>query len=429
MLRGVAERPPVGRTRGRAWRALVRAAAAVLLLAALVVASAPLWIDALGGASSWRAVRGGAPLSPAARELLARSLEGLDPRRWVDVHTHLAGVGRGSGCWVNPHLLSPWHPFDHVRFRIYLSAAGLPGPEARDADFVEALTALTRAGPAHPRRLLLAFDHRYRPDGTADLEGSEFHVPNEYVQQVVRGAPELFAACVSIHPYRSDALAELERWAARGVRWVKWLPNAMGIDPASERCDAFYAAMAAHGMVLLTHTGDEAAVRAGADQALGNPLRLRRALAAGVRVVAAHCASTGEGEDLDRPGERRPNFELFLRLMDEPRWEGRLFGEISTVTQVNRFQNALATLLRRGDLHARLVDGSDWPLPGVAVLYRTRALERAGFLTADERAALDDLCDFHPLLFDLALKRTVHAPESGERFDVEAFLLPEELLP
>ena len=32
----------------------------------------------------------------------------------------------------------------------------------------------------------------------------------------------------------------------------------------------------------------------------GNPLRLRRALDAGVRVVVAHCASMGQDRDLDR---------------------------------------------------------------------------------------------------------------------------------
>jgi hypothetical protein len=28
-----------------------------------------------------------------------------------------------------------------------------------------------------------------------------------------------------MHPYRHDAIAELERVAAQGVRVIKWLPN------------------------------------------------------------------------------------------------------------------------------------------------------------------------------------------------------------
>ncbi len=38
----------------------------------------------------------------------------------------------------------------------------------------------------------------------------------------------------------------------------------------------------------------------GTAEHFGNPLLLRRALDAGVRVVVAHCGSMGEDRDLDR---------------------------------------------------------------------------------------------------------------------------------
>jgi hypothetical protein len=85
-------------------------------------------------------------------------------------------------------------------------------------------------------------------------------------------------------------------------------------------------------------------------------------------------------------------------------------------------------LLERQDLHHRLVDGTDWPLPAVNVLFSTWVLERAGFLTGSEREALNELYEYHPLVFDLALKRVVRAPRSGKRFLPQAFMAPEELL-
>ena len=94
------------------------------------------------------------------------------------------------------------------------------------------------------------------------------------------------------------------------------------MDPAAELCDPFYERMAALGLPLLVHCGSEHAVGGARTQELGNPLRLRRALEAGVRVIVAHCASTGDDEDLDAPPGRRtrlPSFELFLRLMADPR--------------------------------------------------------------------------------------------------------------
>src|SRR5213078_1240558 len=106
--------------------------------------------------------------------------------------------------------------------------------------------------------------------------------------------------------------------------------------------------------------GEEKAVDAAEDQRLGNPLLLRRALNRGVRVIIAHCAGLGDNVDLDDPRNgKAKNFDLFLRLMGEDRYKELLFGDISAVLQYNRFRDTLETLLRRRDLHGRLVNGSD----------------------------------------------------------------------
>jgi hypothetical protein len=175
-------------------------------------------------------------------------------------------------------------------------------------------------------------------------------------------------------------------------------------------------------MTLLVHTGEERAVDSAELQELGNPLKLRRALALGVRVIAAHCGSLGQGLDLDHPERGRvPNFDLFLRLMDEKRERGELYGELSAVVFRNRDERVLRTLLERTDLHAHLVNGSDYPLPAIHVLVSTSRLEKQGFLTHAERAALDEVYDYNPLLFDLVLKRTLRGTK-GERFADEVFL-------
>src|SRR3989304_3285770 len=79
-------------------------------------------------------------------------------------------------------------------------------------------------------------------------------------------------------------------------------------------------------------------------------------------VVGAHCASMGEDRDLDR-GAHGPyvaSFGLFARLMDDPRFEGRLFGDLSAITQINRAVPALASVVARSDWQARLLNGSDY---------------------------------------------------------------------
>jgi len=418
-----AKHPRPRRLARRAAVALVLAL--VLLSAAVALAYRPL-VRALGGSWEHAPSEMAAGLGDEARALLARAYEGIDPARLVDVHAHLAGIGTdGSGCEVNARMRSWRHPLSRLRFDFYLSGAGVTDLAHADRQVVERLADLARHADLPARRYLLAFDRHYRADGTVDAAKSGFHVPNEWVWRVAREHPGLFAPAISVHPYRSDALAELERWGARGVKIVKWLPNAMGIDPADPRCDAFYATMRVHEMVLLSHTGKELAVASVADQGLGNPLRLRRPLDAGLRVIAAHCAGLGTDEDLDRPGRPRvASFELFLRLMDEERYEGLFFGDLSAVLLFNRSGEHLRTLLEREDLHARLVDGSDYPLPAIDALVHTGSFAREGYITPAESRALEEIYDYNPLVYDFALKRTLRLPASGRGFAAAAFERP-----
>ena len=109
--------------------------------------------------------------------------------------------------------------------------------------------------------------------------------------------PTFLRRSFRVHPYRHDALQELETWAKAGVKYVKWLPNAMGMDPANPAIEPFYRKMKEHKMILLSHAGEEQAVEAEEDQSLGNPLLLRKPLDLGVRVIIAHAASLGNCDD------------------------------------------------------------------------------------------------------------------------------------
>ncbi len=74
-----------------------------------------------------------------------------------------------------------------------------------------------------------------------------------------------------------------------------------------------------------------------------------------MKVIAAHCASEGTNEDLDDPARPTlPNFTLFERLMDEPKYQQLLFADFSSVTLVPRVGSALTTVLDRPDWHHRL---------------------------------------------------------------------------
>jgi hypothetical protein len=114
------------------------------------------------------------------------------------------------------------------------------------------------------------------------------------------------------------------------------------------------------------------------------------------------------------------SFDLFLRLMEEPRYEGLLFGDISATTQYNRLAS-LQVLLERRELHHRLVNGSDYPLPAVNLVIRTNSLVKAGLLSSSEPTALREIYDYNPLLFDFVLKRTLRLPGTDQGFPLPVF--------
>ena len=364
-------------------------------------------------------------LSDPARELVRRSFQGVERALLWDLHAHLVGLDSGrNGTWVHPDMQSWRHPWRKLQFDVYLSAAGASGQGAADVDrvYVERLFALHRAMNPEGKLVLLAFDERVEPDGTVDRAGSSFHTPDAYALRLAAEHDDVLA-CISVHPSRPDALARLEAGRAAGAVLVKWLPNAMGIDPSAKEHEPFYARLRELGLVLLSHTGNEKAVHAEEDQALGNPLLLRRPLDAGVRVIAAHCATYGTDVDLDRPGAVRvPSFELFLRLMGEGT-EGRLFGGLSAVTLVNREPDVLRQLLSATELHPRLVNGSDYPLPAIDYLVSPWLLARRGLLEPSEVTPLREIFRANPLLFDFVLKRRLRL-ETGAgpvRFAASAF--------
>jgi uncharacterized protein len=400
---------------------------------AAVALLAPIPMMLMGCGMMYRAIGGNFEVTPTAlekaisaeaMELVERAFDGVDPadgHALADFHIHHVSHE------MHPSWTSWRHPYRRIRTKVFMRAAGVSMGESASDDYVTRVVELAKDFPKGTRLYLYALDWSHELDGAPVPERTPLYVSNESVYEVVQQYPDLFVPVISIHPYRDDAVERLRYWSERGCRHVKWLPNSMGIDPAEERVQPFYAAMRELDMVLLSHTGCEHALEA-ADQSLGNPLLLRAALDAGVTTVALHAASDGTCEDIDCPDRSLvPCFDLFMRMMDEPAYDGLLFGEISAVTFFNHLSRPLRVLLERDDMHHRLVNGSDYPVCAVNIVIQTSALVRQGFLTSEERRLLNEVYRANPLLFDFLVKRTVRHQESGARFSNEVFVAPAEL--
>lgn len=368
----------------------------------------------------------GLPDALANHPLMQRAWDGINPQNVWDTHVHIAGTGdSGSGMVVNPAMDSAAHPILFAQKKTFMDAACATGKSGVDEAYLNRLLQLASAFPPGAKFMLYAMEKFHGNQAQADLAHTGIHVPNAHVRKLAQTYPQRFEWVASVHPARSDAVAVLQRCIADGARAVKWLPSAMGIDPASPQCDAFYATLKQHNLPLIVHTGTELSIHSeGHSQDHNNPLRLRRPLAAGVRVVAAHCASLGKDVDWDQGGfdrgsqpEKRNSFELFTRLMNEPNGKN-LYGDLSAIPQFHRY-GILPSLLENTAWHSRLLNGSDYPLPGILPIYLLKELVRAKLLNADEADVLHALRRYNPLLFDFALKRTL--VWQGKKFPAGCF--------
>ena len=348
----------------------------------------------------------GLPDALKQHPLMQQIWSGIDANQVWDSHLHITGVGdnANSGVWFNPVMDSYLHPILNIQKRFYMNG-GCTLEGDVDQSYVKRLVQISTEMPAGYKSMLFAFDWFRDAQGKPLKEHSIFHISNEYVKKIASEHSQYFEWVASIHPYRTDAIDALEQAKAQGARAIKWLPSGMGIDPASPKCDAFYKKAAQLKLPIITHTGRESAVQGG-DQAHGNPLRMRRALDQGVHVILAHCASDGHDEDLDNGNKRVKSIDLFTRIMDTPDYKSLVFGEISALTLINHAW-AIKPILERTDWHSRLLNGSDYPLPGIFPLINTEALNKAGLLENEHVNFLQQLKQYNPLMFDFAVKRLI----------------------
>jgi len=164
----------------------------------------------------------------------------------------------------------------------------------------------------------------------------------------------LFGA--SVNPYRKDAVERLTRVKAQGAVLVKWIPSIMEIDPADPRLKPFYLKLVELNLPLLSHAGEERSFTSTSDS-FCDPDRLRLPLRLGVKVIAAHIASTGKYH-----GER--STDRLARLMRE---YPNLYSDISSLTQINK-HGYLKEALTRPEFKNRLLYGSDFPLINTALV-------------------------------------------------------------
>lgn len=237
-----------------------------------------------------------------------------------------------------------------IPFRFMQRRLGLPGRDATTERALEAKLKETIDGTEKLDAVaVLAFDAVHDEEGRMDLANTHLYVTNDYVIELAQRHPKmLFGA--SVHPYRKDAVAELERCSKAGAVLAKWLPLTQNFNPADPRCFPFYEALAHFKIPLLSHTGFEQSLPTIRPD-VADPMLLLPAVERGVTIIAAHCGTRSMPWN-------HCYLSSFVRLARE--YE-HFYGDTSALNLPTR-SYAYRTVTKDPVLRNKLVHGSDWPI-------------------------------------------------------------------
>jgi predicted TIM-barrel fold metal-dependent hydrolase len=264
----------------------------------------------------------------------------------IDCHVHVS-------CLLPQHGRMSGRILNSVPFRFMQARLGIKPREGEEDLTERALTLLLFKLLDEAKELdaaaVLAFDAVYTKDGQFDDGRTHFYVKNDFVIELAGAHPKvLFAA--SVHPYRKDAVAELERCIKAGAVLLKWLPLTQDIDPSDARCIPFYECLAHHGLPLLSHTGGEKTLP-NINPDVASPALLSEAVKRGVKIIAAHCGTRSALFEKDY-------VDVFARMAKE---HEHFYGDTSALNLPTR-SHAYKTLFGDAEVMKKVIHGSDWPV-------------------------------------------------------------------
>src|SRR4051812_39203566 len=268
----------------------------------------------------------------------------------IDCHVHVCACTPGHGKMSETLLKSL--PFRFMQWKLGMSGSSEQTERALERKLVETIDETTTLDAA----VVLAFDGVFTKEGVFDDAKTHLYVTNDYVIQLAAKYPKIrFGA--SVHPYRKDAVQELERCVAAGAVLMKWLPIVQNFNPADDRCIPFYEALAHYKLPLLAHTGGEQSLPT-LDRSVADPALLKPALDRGVTVIMAHCGTRSS------PFEKT-YVDTFARLAKD--YEN-CFGDTSALNLPARWH--AYDLLKDRVVREKLVHGSDWPIIPIPPIFR-----------------------------------------------------------
>lgn len=312
----------------------------------------------------------------------------------VDVHCHLGQIARPMDA-ERPFRFEPID--DPVRHDAYMSpmmAGGLSmrlgrwffgaprtGDSRADDQCIEQRLLEHVLGATRlDRVVVLAFDQYHTDDGqpvgprrSFRRKGSDLYLSNTYVRALWRQHPDRLLFGASIHPYRRagarTAVDMLDEVASEGAVLIKWLPLHQNIDVEDPRSKAFLRRAAELRIPVLIHGGAEKTLanqhpRFASPDGLLRTLRGLRHEDAMPTVIVAHAATPAMW-----PVASGRDVRILTEALADEFCDAPLYADLAAMGLFNKAR-WLRRLLRHDAVRAKLVYGSDFPIPPTVFAFR-----------------------------------------------------------
>jgi uncharacterized protein len=271
----------------------------------------------------------------------------------IDFHVHLAG----SGCCQSGIILSKKFQKKPTFYFLKKSQKITSKQMYTEIDllWIKRISNLVDESNLISKAVTLCLDAIYDENGKILPEYIQLYVPNTWGSYATKQFPHPLLHGASIHPYRKDALQELEKCISNQAFLIKWLPSVMGIDPNSNLCIPFYDALKHFKIPLLSHTDIEHTFSEPQKGWLENNhvLKLKKALDRGVIVIAAHGGTPTQMKFAEELASKYENFFLDT---------SGLFNPSRARSSLQLFEMA-----KKSVLGERLLFASDWPVPAFPI--------------------------------------------------------------
>lgn len=286
----------------------------------------------------------------------------------IDNHAHVAGPGDQF----------PEDFYWHKRFRKGIGFSGLKAlkgwsfKKVTDQLMINALLVHSNSMRQVNYAVVLAFDHVYDVDGNkmgpGNGEKTTMYVSNRIVDELSKKHRNLLKG-ISVHPFRNDAIEELERYQEDAVL-CKWMASAQMIDfeipEGREKIDRYFDKLVELGLPLLYHTGVETSIPCAENEEwhekFNSPMYIRGALEKGVTVILAHCGCSYFDTFRTQPDPMRDEVIELFKEMKQKGKDWNLYADISALFSPFRKWKKLEEIFSVIP-QERLIFGSDFPNP------------------------------------------------------------------